>query len=346
MELSDLLKLALKKQASDLHLSSGLPPALRINGQIEQINPTPLLSEQIKSMVYSIMSKALQQKFKQNLTVDFAFTLPNLIRIRSNIFMQLHGISAVFRIIPHQIPSLVQLNCPPILKKITTYTKGLILVTGSSGAGKSTTLAALIDYINSNTAQHILTIEDPIEFIHHSKQSIINQRELTTHTLSFAQALNAALREDPDIILIGELRDLSTIRMALTAAETGHLVFATLHTASAATTINRIIDVFPAAEKEMVRVMLSESLRAVIAQILLPRINNSGRVAFYEVMLVNTALKNMIRENKLAQINSVIQTNQQQGMQLLDQALLLGVQHSIISPTTARPHLLYPDLLP
>jgi twitching motility protein PilT len=336
VDIIKLLQVGLSRQASDLHLSSGLPPVMRIKGEIVTLAQDSLASEQVQAMVYSVMDDGLQREFVQNLEVDFAFDLLQLARFRVNVFMQQRGIGAVFRVIPSQVLSLEQLSCPKVFQEIAAYSQGLVLVTGPSGAGKSTTLAALIDYINRTATQHILTIEDPIEFIHKSKQSLINQRELNTHTLSFTNALKSALREDPDTILIGELRDLATMRLALTAAETGHLVFATLHTASATQAIDRIIDVFPAAEKNMVRFMLAQSLRAVIAQVLLPSIHlNQGMAAFYEIMLVTAAIKNLIRENKLSQINSVIQTNQRQGMQSLDQALISGVKEGKITLDSA-----------
>ena len=346
MELSELLSLGINHQASDLHLSSGLPPLLRINGELRKVNLPVLAAAQVKDLVYQVMNAKNAKLFAEQLEVDFAFELPSGARFRANVFMQARGIAAVFRNIPGTICSLEQLQAPSILREIATYPQGMVLVSGATGSGKSTTLAAVVDFINETAAQHILTIEDPIEFVHSSKQSLINQRELSSHTLSFATALKSALREDPDCILVGELRDLETIRMALTAAETGHLLLGTLHTATAATTIDRIIDVFPAAEKEMVRVMLSESLRAVISQRLLKKKDGSGRIALYEVMIVTPAIKNLIRENKIAQITSAMQTGQQYGMQTMDQALVRAVKQGAIAAATAAIHAQNKELFP
>lgn len=335
MDIAELLSFGVANKASDVHLSSGLPPMLRVNGDIRKVNLPPLDSAQVQNMVYTVMNESVQQYFEQNMEVDFAFEIPGLSRFRVNVFMQTRGVGAVFRTIPAKIISLEKLNAPAIFKEISGYTKGIVLVTGPTGSGKSTTLAAMIDYINDTDYQHILTIEDPVEFVHSSKRCLINQRELTTHTKSFANALRSALREDPDCILVGELRDLETIRLALTAAETGHLVFGTLHTSSAAKTIDRIIDVFPAGEKDMVRVMLSESIRAVVSQLLIKRKDESGRVACHEIMIVNSAIKNLIRESKVSQINAMIQTGQQYGMQTMDQALLKAVKADEIAVEAA-----------
>lgn len=331
MNISELLNLGIAKNASDIHLSSGLPPMLRINGEICKADLPPLEPDETRNLIYEIMSDNIRKTLEEVMEVDFAFTLPGLSRFRANIFYQARGIAAVFRIIPGKILSLEELNAPSIFKEIAAYTKGIVLVTGPTGSGKSTTLAAMLNFINETEFKHILTIEDPIEFVHTTKRSLINQRELNTHTESFANALKSGLREDPDYILVGEMRDLETIRLALTAAETGHLVFATLHTSSAAKTIDRIIDVFPAAEKDMVRVMLSESLKAVISQLLIKKQDETGRVAAHEIMLVNSAVKNLIRENKISQINSVIQTGHQYGMQTMDQALQKLVRNGSIS---------------
>lgn len=335
MDITELLTFGVANKASDLHISSGLPPMLRINGEIRKVNLAPLDANAVKVMVYDIMNDNLRKVFEQNMEVDFAFEIPNVSRFRANVFMQTRGVGAVFRSIPSKILSLTQLNAPEIFREITTYNKGMVLVTGPTGSGKSTTLAAMVDLINETDYQHILTVEDPVEFIHVSKRSLVNQRELNTHTRSFANALKSALREDPDCVMVGEMRDLETISLALTAAETGHLVFGTLHTSSAAKTIDRIIDVFPAAEKDMVRVMLSESLRAVISQVLLKKKDGSGRVACHEIMIVNSAIKNLIRENKVSQINSAIQTGQQFGMQTMDQSLLKAVKSGEVSAETA-----------
>jgi len=335
MDITELLTFGVSNKASDLHLSSGLPPMLRVNGEIRKVNLPPLEPTEVKNMVYDIMNDNIRKVFEQNMEVDFAFEIPNISRFRANIFMQTRGIGAVFRTIPSKILSLEKLNAPKIFKEIASFTKGLVLVTGPTGSGKSTTLAAMIDYINDTDYQHILTVEDPVEFVHTSKRSLVNQRELNTHTHSFANALKSALREDPDSVLVGELRDLETIRLALTAAETGHLVFGTLHTSSAAKTIDRVVDVFPAGEKEMVRVMLSESLRAVISQLLIKKKDESGRVAAHEIMIVNSAIKNLIRENKVSQINAAIQTGQQFGMQTMDQSLIKLVKSGEVSADAA-----------
>ncbi|TXI94102.1 MAG: type IV pilus twitching motility protein PilT [Neisseriales bacterium] len=344
MDITELLTFGVSNKASDLHLSSGLPPMLRVNGEIRKVNLPPLEPTEVKNMVYDIMNDNIRKVFEQNMEVDFAFEIPNISRFRANIFMQTRGIGAVFRTIPSKILSLEKLNAPKIFREIASYTKGLVLVTGPTGSGKSTTLAAMIDYINETDYQHILTVEDPVEFVHVSKRSLVNQRELNTHTHSFANALKSALREDPDCVLVGEMRDLETIRLAITAAETGHLVFGTLHTSSAAKTIDRVVDVFPAAEKEMVRVMLSESLKAVISQLLIKKKDDSGRVAAHEIMIVNSAIKNLVRENKVSQINTSIQTGQQYGMQTMDQALLRLVKNGDITADAASVYALQKDL--
>lgn len=344
MNIKELLLFCVNQKASDLHLSSGEPPTVRINGDISKIDLPVLGQESAKKMIYEIMSDDLRVFFEHSMEIDFAFEIDGVARFRVNVFMQSRGISAVFRLIPAKILSLDELNAPEIFKQISAYKNGLILFTGVTGSGKSTSIAAIIDFINENYLQHILTIEDPIEFVHVSKKSLINQRELNTNTHSFTNALKSALREDPDIILIGELRDLETIRLALTAAETGHLVFATLHTSSAAKTIDRIIDVFPASEKDMVRIMLSESLRAVIAQTLVKSSDSSGRVACYEIMLVNSAIKNLIRESKISQINSVIQTSQQYGMQTMDQSLLNAIRVGCVDINDALSYVTNKDL--
>lgn len=335
MDITELLTFGVANKASDMHLSSGLPPMLRINGEIRKVNLPPLEANAVKNMVYDVMNDNMRKVFEQNMEVDFAFEIPNFSRFRANVFMQTRGIGAVFRSIPSKILSLTQLNAPAIFREITSFSKGMVLVTGPTGSGKSTTLAAMVDFINETDYQHILTVEDPVEFVHTSKRSLVNQRELNTHTKSFANALKSALREDPDCVMVGEMRDLETISLALTAAETGHLVFGTLHTSSAAKTIDRIIDVFPAAEKDMVRVMLSESLRAVISQILIKKKDGSGRIACHEIMIVNSAIKNLIRESKISQINSAIQTGQQYGMQTMDQSLLKAVKAGDISAEVA-----------
>jgi twitching motility protein PilT len=287
-------------------------------------------------MVYDIMNDGQRKFYEENLECDFSFSIPNLARFRVNAFVQQRGAGAVFRTIPSKVLSLEDLKAPKVFVEIANQPRGVVLVTGPTGSGKSTTLAAIVDHINSNEQGHILTVEDPIEFVHESKKCLINQREVGPHTLSFANALRSALREDPDIILVGEMRDLETIRLALTAAETGHLVFGTLHTSSAAKTIDRIIDVFPAEEKEMMRAMLSESLRAVISQTLLKTKDGSGRAAAHEIMVGTPAIRNLIRENKVAQMYSAIQTGAQLGMQTLDQNLQDLVKRNIVSVEEAR----------
>ena len=336
MEISELLAFTVKNKASDLHLSAGLPPMIRVNGDVRRINLPPLEHHEVHDKVYDIMNDFQRKAFEEMMECDFSFELPGIARFRVNAFMQNRGMGAVFRVIPSKVLTLEELSAPKIFQEIASYPRGLVLVTGPTGSGKSTTLAAMIDYINDNEFSHILTVEDPIEFVHQSKRCMINQRELGQQTHSFANALRSALREDPDVILVGEMRDLETIRLAMTAAETGHLVFGTLHTSSAAKTVDRIVDVFPAGEKEMVRSMLSESLRAVISQTLLKTKDGSGRVAAHEIMVGTPAIRNLIRENKIAQINSMIQTGQQYGMQTLDQCMQELVRRNIASPAEAR----------
>lgn len=336
MDISDLLAFSVKNKASDLHLSAGLPPMIRVHGDIRKINVPAMDHSEVHDMVYDIMNDGQRKVYEETLECDFSFEIPNLARFRVNAFNHNRGAGAVFRTIPSKILTLEQLNCPAIFKDIADTPRGICLVTGPTGSGKSTTLAAMIDYINDKEFGHILTVEDPIEFVHQSKKCLINQREVGPHTLSFNNALRSALREDPDVILVGELRDLETIRLALTAAETGHMVFGTLHTSSAAKTVDRIIDVFPAAEKEMVRSMLSESLRAVISQTLLKTKDGQGRVAAHEIMIGTPAIRNLIRENKIPQMYSAIQTGQNVGMQTLDQNLQDLVKRGVVSANEAR----------
>ena len=309
---------------------------IRVHGDIRKINLPVLDHAQVRAMIYDIMSDTQRRQYEESFECDFSFEIANLARFRVNAFNHNRGAGAVFRNIPSQIMSLEELNCPAIFKEIADQPRGLCLLTGPTGSGKSTTLAAMIDYINNKAYAHILTVEDPIEFVHTPKKSLINQREVGPHTHSFSNALRSALREDPDVILVGELRDLETIRLALTAAETGHMVFATLHTSSAAKTIDRIIDVFPAAEKEMVRSMLSESLRAVISQTLCKTKDEQGRVAAHEIMLATPAIRNLIREAKVPQMYSAIQTGQNVGMQTLDQCLQELVKRNLISVAEAK----------
>ena len=336
MDITELLAFSVKNKASDLHLSAGLPPIIRVNGDVRRINLPAMEHRDVHAMAYDIMSDSQRKQYEDTRECDFSFEIPNLARFRVNAFVQNRGAGAVFRTIPSKVLSLEELGCPRIFKDISEYPRGIVLVTGPTGSGKSTTLAAMINHVNENAYSHILTVEDPIEFVHQPKKCLINQREIGPHTLSFQAALRSALREDPDVILVGEMRDLETIRLALTGAETGHLVFATLHTSSAAKTIDRVIDVFPAAEKEMVRSMLSESLRAVISQTLLKTKDGLGRVAAHEILIGTPAIRNLIRENKVAQMYSILQTGQQYGMQTLDQCLVELVKRNVVSLPEAR----------
>ncbi len=336
MDISELLAFVVKNKASDLHLSSGLPPMIRVHGDVRRINLPAMEHKDVHGMMYDIMNDGQRKFYEENLECDFSFAIPNLARFRVNAFVQQRGAAAVMRTIPSKILSLEDLKAPKIFGDIADQPRGMVLVTGPTGSGKSTTLAAMVNHKNETELGHILTVEDPIEFVHESKKCLINQREVGPHTLSFANALRSALREDPDVILVGEMRDLETIRLAMTAAETGHLVFGTLHTSSAAKTIDRIIDVFPAEEKEMVRAMLSESLRAVISQSLLKTKDGTGRVAAHEIMIATPAIRNLIREAKVAQMYSAIQTGQSFGMQTLDQNLLELVKRNVVSVDEAR----------
>lgn len=320
MNVNELLAFSVKQNASDLHLSSGSVPMIRVDGDIRPLNQPAHQSGELKDMLSEVMTKGQWQEFEEKFECDFSFEIEGIARFRANVFTQRKGIAAAFRMIPAEVTTLAQLDAPEIFKDIVSANRGLVLVTGPTGSGKSTTLAAMVNYLNQNRALHILTIEDPIEFVHDNQKSLISQREVHRDTRSFSAALRSALREDPDVILVGEMRDLETIRLAMTAAETGHLVLGTLHTTSAPKTIDRIIDVFPGDDKPMIRSMLSESLRAVISQSLLKRVG-SGRVAAHEIMLSSPAIKNLIREDKVAQMYSSIQTGAERGMQTLDQAL-------------------------
>jgi len=336
MNLQTLLCLCITRRASDLHLSSGVPAMLRVDGDLMPLSDDVLTHEDIHAALMTIMSSTQQANFKRNLECDFSLDIADVSRFRVNVFQQTRGVSAVFRVIPHHMPSLEKLNAPVIFSQLIQSPRGMVLVTGPTGSGKSTTLAAMLHALNLSQSKHIVTLEDPIEFVHIPQQCLIQQREVGTHTHSFANALRAALREDPDVILVGELRDLETIRLAITAAETGHLVLGTLHTSSAAKTINRIVDVFPAEEKDMVRSMLSESLNAVISQVLCKRKDGAGRVAAYEVMVGTPAVRNLIREGKVAQLYSAIQTGRAVGMQTLDQSLTALVQQDLIEAQANR----------
>jgi twitching motility protein PilT len=335
MNIRELLQVAVQRGASDLHVSAGQPPWLRVDGDLCRLALPPLDEACVLQGLADVMSEAQQQRQRRDLDADFSLALPGLGRFRVATFLQERGAAAVFRHIPDAVPTLAQLGLGAVFQRLADLPRGLVCVTGPTGSGKSTTLAALIDHINTHRQRHILTIEDPIEFVHSSRRSLVSQREVERHARSFAAALRAALREDPDVILIGELRDLETVRLALTAAETGHLVLATLHTASAAKTIDRIIDVFPAEEKAVARSMLAESLQAVVAQTLLKRVGG-GRVAAHELMLATPAIRNLVREARVAQLYSVIQTGAQYGMQTLDQALKDLLAQGLVERQAAR----------
>src|ERR1700760_2272067 len=346
VDIAQLLAFAVKNNASDLHLSAGVPPMIRVDGDMKRINMPALAHKEVHSMVYDIMNDKQRKAYEEFFETDFSFEIPKLARFRVNAFNQNRGAGAVFRNIPSTILTLDELNAPKTFKDLCMLPRGLVLVTGPTGSGKSTTLAGMVNHCNDNRPDHIITIEDPIEFVHESKRCLVNQREVHRDTLGFSEALRSALREDPDVVLVGEMRDLETIRLALTAAETGHLVFGTLHTSSAAKTIDRIVDVFPAAEKDMIRAMLSESLQAVISQTLCKTKDGQGRVAAHEIMLGNAAIRNLIRENKIAQMYSAIQTGQTSGMQTLDQCLADLVRRNLVAPAEARQKAKFPEIFP
>ena len=342
MDITEILTLSAKQDASDLHISAGLPPMIRVDGELHRTNLPSLTHQQVHSLIYQIMNNKQKKDFEQFLDIDFSFSVPDVARFRANIFHQNRGYAAVFRTIPTQILSLEQLGMGDVFRNISLQPRGLVLVTGPTGSGKSTSMAAMVDCINKNRPDHILTIEDPIEFVHQSNKSLINQRQMHRDTLNFNQALRSALREDPDVLVIGELRDLQTIRLALTAAETGHLVLATVHTTSAIKTIDRLVDVFPTSEKPIVRSMLSESLQAVISQLLLAK-EGGGRVAAFEIMIGTQAVRNLIREGKIAQMYSSIQTGSAVGMQTLDQSLNYLVGQGVIRKDVAKEKAKFPD---
>jgi twitching motility protein PilT len=330
MDIGELLAFGVKNGSSDLHLSAGEPPMIRVDGDMRRINIPTMDHKEVHDLMYDIMNDKQRKDYEEFLECDFSFEIPGLARFRVNAFNQNRGAAGVFRTIPSEILSLEQLNAPKIFEDISDTPRGVVLVTGPTGSGKSTTLAAMVNHKNDTEYGHILTVEDPIEFVHKSKKCLINQREVHRDTLGFNEALRSALREDPDVILVGEMRDLETIRLALSAAETGHLVFGTLHTSSAAKTIDRVVDVFPAAEKDMIRAMLSESLKCVISQTLLKK-QGGGRVAAHEIMIGTPAIRNLIRENKIAQMYSAIQTGQQFGMKTLDQDLMELVKKNVVT---------------
>lgn len=343
MEITQLLAFGVEQGASDCHLSAGEPPMLRIHGDLKKLEHATLTREEVHAMVYDIMSDGDRKAFEETHDVDFSFEMGDIARFRVNVFMQRRGEGAVFRTIPAKILSLDQLGMPAVMKDLCQNERGLILVTGPTGSGKSTTLAAMVDYINKDYEGHIITVEDPIEFVHQSNKCLINQRELLRHTHSFANALRAALREDPDVILVGEMRDLETIQLALTAAETGHLVLSTIHTSSAPDTVNRIIDVFPPSQQSQIRTQLAESIEGVVTQTLLKK-KAGGRVAAVEVLTGTTAIRNLIRENKIHQIPGTMQVSQKDGMQTMDMALLDLVARGVVTRDEAQSKSMTPNL--
>lgn len=340
MDLTQLLAFTMQNKASDLHLSAGNPPVIRVHGIMKRIKAEALSSDDIRTMLYSVMTEDQRSEFEKNMELDFAIALGEKARFRVNGFTSRLGSCAVFRTIPTEVPTMEQLDLPPVIRRFSELEKGIILVTGPTGSGKSTTLASMINHINLHSPLHILTIEDPVEFFHTSKKSLVNHREVGTDTQSFARALKSALREDPDVILVGEMRDHETISLALTAAETGHLVFATLHSSSAAKTIDRLIDVFPTGDKEMVRAMLASSLQGVVAQTLLKRADGSGRVGAYEILVGTNAVRNLIRENQIPQMYSMMQTGSRYGMVTMEEAVTNLLESGIIDKEEARSALL------
>lgn len=335
VDIQKLLSFALKRDASDLHLSAGMPPMIRLHGDMVKIDVPPFTAEGLRAGLLQIMSADQKEEFQKNLEIDFAIQLKELGRFRVNVFTQNRGPGAVLRTIPTAIPTLDEMKMPKILAEMAMKERGMILVTGPTGSGKSTTLAAMVNYINEHKRSHIITVEDPIEFVHTSKKSLVNQREVGRHTHSFSNALRSALREDPDVILVGELRDLETTQLAISAAETGHVVFGTLHTNSASKTIDRIIDVFPAGQQAQIRSMFSESIMGIISQGLLRTKDGKGRACAQEILLATQAIRNLIREDKTAQMMSILQTGSQQGMQSMDQCLRELVSKGIVAPEVA-----------
>ena len=334
-QIDQFLKVLVEQGGSDLHLTVGAPPIIRVHGHMQRLKFRELSGKDMESLVYEIMEEEWRMRFLDNMDYDFAYEIQDLARFRVNVFWQRKGLAAVMRTIPSKILTFDDLGLPDVVRRFCMLTKGLVLVTGPTGSGKSTTLAAMVDWINDERADHILTIEDPIEFTHPNKKCLVNQREISTNTKSFANALKAALREDPDVILVGEMRDRETIELGITAAETGHLVFGTLHTSSAPKTVDRIIDVFPADQQEQIRAMLAESLKGVIAQVLLKTKDGKGRRAALEIMVGTNAVSNLVRENKIHQIPSMIQTGKKDGMQLLDQHILEYLMSGVISAEEA-----------
>jgi twitching motility protein PilT len=334
-DLDKLLTYAVEKEASDIHLSAGLPPVFRVHGTLRRLDLPPIAPERLHALIAEILTPKQKKHFEESMELDMAYAVPSIARFRTNIYLQARGPGIAFRVIPDKVRSLEELKCPQGIYHLAREHKGLVLVTGPTGSGKTTTLAAMLDLINLERKDHILTIEDPIEYLHRAKNCLVNQRELGEHTASFANALRAALREDPDVILVGEMRDLETISLALTAAETGHLVFATLHTMSAAETVNRIVDVFPPAQQGQVRAMFSNAVMGIVAQRLLPNADGRGRSAAHEIMIATSAVRNLIRESKSHQISSAIQTGGAIGMQTIDMALRQLFRSGTISKETA-----------